>query len=443
MTDNITWHHGDLSREERCGDNKIFWFTGLSGSGKSTVAHALEKRLHDMGRHTYVLDGDNVRHGLNSDLGFSASDREENIRRVGEVARLFYDAGIDIIVSFISPYKKDREWVRELVGDDFIEVFMDCPLETCERRDPKGLYTKARSGEIKEFTGISAPYEAPEEPEIRIKGVEVNKAVSMIIRTAFGYAEELVLAKDAAMDAGKAIMDIYGDKSHKLKDDDSPVTAADTKADRLIQDRLSQLEHPILTEESEDDMRRLDSRHVWIVDPLDGTKEFITGNGEFTVNIALVRDGEPVLGVVYAPAVDEMYYAHKGKGAYFNGQRIYVSRTSSLGEMILMKSRSHADERLKLVEGRFKESMSRGSSLKGCNVASGKADVYIRFGNVHEWDICAMDCVVKEGGGKMTALGGNGLVYNKKDTLVHGGFLVSNGMAHDEIVSVLKEVTEQ
>lgn len=169
---NIVWHNMNVEREhrEKLLNQKavLLWFTGLSGAGKSTVASLLEKRLHEMGKITYLLDGDNVRHGLNSDLGFSEEDRIENIRRVGEVSKLIVDAGVITISTFISPFKEDRENVRKLLGKDFIEVFTDCPLEVCEKRDPKGIYKKARKGEIKNFTGIDSPYEKPENPEITV-----------------------------------------------------------------------------------------------------------------------------------------------------------------------------------------------------------------------------------------------------------------------------------
>ena len=171
--ENIVWHTQTLSKAER-GTLKnqrpcILWFTGLSGAGKSTVANALEQALHQRGYHTYLLDGDNVRHGLNKNLGFSAEDREENIRRIGEVAKLFVDGGTIVLTAFISPYRRDRELVRELVeAGEFIEVFVDTPLDVCEDRDPKGLYKKARAGEIKGFTGIDDPYEAPDRPEITL-----------------------------------------------------------------------------------------------------------------------------------------------------------------------------------------------------------------------------------------------------------------------------------
>jgi adenylylsulfate kinase len=172
---NITWHEGHVSRREREGLLKqrgaTIWFTGLSASGKSTIAFTLEHALVQQGRLAYVLDGDNIRHGLNKNLGFSAADREENIRRIGEVAKLFADAGVLVMTSFISPYRKDRDMARALhvaAGVPFVEVHVATPIATCETRDPKGLYKKARAGELKGFTGIDDPYETPEKPEVRI-----------------------------------------------------------------------------------------------------------------------------------------------------------------------------------------------------------------------------------------------------------------------------------
>jgi adenylylsulfate kinase len=170
---NVTWHAHAVKREEREDLLKqkgvVLWFTGLSGSGKSTVANEVAYKLHTMGKMCYILDGDNVRHGLNKDLGFSPEDRTENIRRISEVANLFADAGVITLTAFISPYIKDRNFCRELLGEGrFIEIFTKARLDTCEERDPKGLYKKAREGVIKEFTGISAPYEEPLNPELVI-----------------------------------------------------------------------------------------------------------------------------------------------------------------------------------------------------------------------------------------------------------------------------------
>lgn len=170
---NITWHEANVVQadREKLLNQKgcVIWFTGLSGSGKSTLALEVESKLYQRGHLTYVLDGDNVRHGLNKNLGFSPEDREENIRRIGEVAKLFNEAGVIVMTAFISPYRTDRDNARDLLDEGrFVEVFVDCPLEVCEARDTKGLYQKARAGEIKEFTGISAPYEAPVQPELTV-----------------------------------------------------------------------------------------------------------------------------------------------------------------------------------------------------------------------------------------------------------------------------------
>jgi adenylylsulfate kinase len=185
---NIYWHEGAIARSdrERMNGHKGFtiWFTGLSASGKSTLAVALEAALYERGCHTYILDGDNVRHGLNKNLGFSPEDRKENIRRIGEVANLFTDSGIINLTAFISPYREDRRTARDLLEEgSFIEVFVDCSLEVCESRDPKGVYKKARQGIIKDFTGISAPYEEPENAEITVKTDElaIEECVERII----------------------------------------------------------------------------------------------------------------------------------------------------------------------------------------------------------------------------------------------------------------------
>jgi len=190
---NITWHEGHVTRKERekiLGQRGVtVWLTGLSGSGKSTVATAAEQVVLGKGKLAYVLDGDNVRHGLNKNLGFSPEDRTENIRRIGEVAKLFNDSGVVVFTAFISPYREDRDAVRALMAEgDFVEVWADADVATCEERDPKGLYKKARAGEIPEFTGISAPYEAPERPELVLDtGVQsLQESVEQLV----GYLEE-------------------------------------------------------------------------------------------------------------------------------------------------------------------------------------------------------------------------------------------------------------
>jgi adenylylsulfate kinase len=190
---NITWHHGRITKQDRMKlmrqKGVTIWLTGLSGSGKSTIAVELEHALLENDHQAYILDGDNIRHGLNKNLGFSPEDRTENIRRIGEVAKLFTHANIIAITAFISPYREDRDEARRLQGDgEFIEVYVKCPVEVCEERDSKGLYKKARAGEIKEFTGISAPYEEPENPELTIDTSKTS--VEESTRLILGYLEE-------------------------------------------------------------------------------------------------------------------------------------------------------------------------------------------------------------------------------------------------------------
>lgn len=187
--ENLTWHVGEVDKAARTAAHghrgAVLWFTGLSGSGKSTIGHRVERMLIERGTFAYVLDGDNIRHGLNGDLGFTPEDRVENIRRIGEVARLFADAGALVVSAFISPYRKDRDRIRRLMREgEFVEVFVDTPLEVCEARDPKGLYKKARAGEISNFTGLDAPYEAPESPEVHLRTADlsIDEAAAQVIR---------------------------------------------------------------------------------------------------------------------------------------------------------------------------------------------------------------------------------------------------------------------
>ena len=196
---NIVWHKAQITKRDRLRLNghksAILWFTGFSGAGKSSLSVAVEKELHKRGIRTYVLDGDNVRHGLNSNLGFSSEDRAENIRRIGEVSKLFVDAGVMTLTAFISPYREDRKMVREMVEDgEFLEIYVKCALEECEKRDPKGLYKKARNGEIKGFTGIDAPYEAPVNPELVVETDKETLRESVLADLNFlqekGYIEE-------------------------------------------------------------------------------------------------------------------------------------------------------------------------------------------------------------------------------------------------------------
>lgn len=195
MKENIIAHDFSIKKKDRLTMNNhnalLIWFTGLSGSGKSTIANALEKALHSEGVHTYLLDGDNVRQGINSNLTFSPEDRSENIRRIAEIANLMVDAGLVVLASFVSPYREDREKVKSIVGfDNFVEIFVNTPVEECERRDVKGLYAKARKGEIPNFTGVNAPYEAPLDPDIEV--FTTNDSIDAIVDIIYGKIKDKI-----------------------------------------------------------------------------------------------------------------------------------------------------------------------------------------------------------------------------------------------------------
>jgi 3'(2'), 5'-bisphosphate nucleotidase len=259
----------------------------------------------------------------------------------------------------------------------------------------------------------------------------------------------LTTAREAALDAARHILRIYdaGPVAAQHKEDGSPLTQADLAANAAIVERLRAdfPDCPILTEEEADHLGRLDSEWVWIVDPLDGTKEFLARNGEFTVNIALAYQGNPVLGVVGVPVTDTLYYAARGMGAWKvtgggEPERLHVSSRTRREEMVLVVSRSHAGGKIaKLVEQYpFAALLARGSSLKGCLIASGDADVYYRLGPTNEWDICAMHAVLLEAGGCLTDLHGQPMRYNQPKTL-NAGFVVSNNTVHAHLLDLLRE----
>lgn len=433
----------------QCG--AIIWLTGLSGSGKSTIAYLTEKLLLEDGIFTAVLDGDNLRFGLNADLGFTKIDRTENIRRVSHVAALFAKSNGVAIVSAISPFAADRKAAEEIsfaADVPFVEIFIDTSLQECIKRDSKGLYKKALDGEINSFTGISSPYEVPEAPEMVISTADccAEKAAQMVYDYIKMLASLEAMTKAAAgiaLTAGQAIMDIYnGDFDVEYKEDNSPLTAADLAANRVICDFL-QVQYPqyaILSEESKDDAKRRDNPGCFIVDPLDGTKEFVKRNGEFTVNIAFAYHGKTVMGLVYAPVLDKLYYAAQGLGAfcqsgcedgYFLEQnRIHV--TDKKSKLTVMASRSHAGaEHNALLEKnktKIGEIVSIGSSLKGCLIAQGKADVYYRTALTCEWDTAAMQCVVEQAGGVFMQGDGTPMRYNRENVLNKKGFFILNSL---------------
>jgi len=454
----IFYHKSNINNEQRAvllgQSGAVLWFTGLSGSGKSTVACLCEKLLLEDGRYCFVIDGDNLRFGLNSDLGFSDADRSENIRRTAHVAALFAQSGAVALVSLISPFEEDRQAARkvcESAGCPFVEIFVDAPLDECIRRDVKGLYKKALSGEVKSFTGISSPYEAPVSPDIIIKTAECGaedaaKKVLAYVDMLCSLRKITEFAARLSVDAGKKIMEIYGKSfSVDFKDDKSPLTNADTASNELICSALKKEygQYAVLSEESKDSGERLKNDGCFVVDPLDGTKEFIKRNGEFTVNIAFSLLGKSVMGVVYAPALNKLYYAAKGLGSFardisLNGcndllsddERIHVSDKKAA--LTVMASRSHSDEKLEalLLKNRDKigGTVSSGSSLKGCLIAEGTADVYYRTGYTMEWDTAAMQCVVEEAGGVFLQGDGTPMRYNRKNSLNDKGFFILNSL---------------
>lgn len=256
--------------------------------------------------------------------------------------------------------------------------------------------------------------------------------------------KELSLAKDLARQAGQKIMQIYGTEfavEHKGEND--PLTEADLASNEIIIAGLSESfsTDAILSEEKEDDESRLNAQRIWVIDPLDGTKEFVKRNGEFTVNIGLVENGEPILGVIYAPVLDTLYYAAKGSGSHKeqegSTQALKVSTHSVLKDFVLVKSRSHPNEHLEqfINDHKITKLQVIGSSLKGCLVASGDADVYPRFNPMWEWDVCAMHAIVTEAGGKVTDLFGKSLIYNKELPKHTDGFMISNNTIHEELIN--------
>ncbi len=427
----------------------VVWLTGLSGSGKSTIAVKAEKLLTDKGYRCYLLDGDNLRLGLNADLGFSDADRTENIRRISHVASLFAHSGCVCFVSAISPFAKDREVAKQAAKTmdvAFFEIFVDTSVEECIKRDTKGLYKKAINDEIKDFTGISSPYEAPTEPFLAIDTLSCSpdEAAEQVCALVHLYQQLGSMCEqlcNVSIKAGEEILSVYNsDFAVQTKDDKSPLTQADLRSNKVIVDFLTS-KYPdiaVLSEETKDTGERRSNPFCFVVDPLDGTKEFVKRNGEFTVNIGLCAYGKPILGVVFAPVTSTLWYACDGCGAYTQNadcktyfdeeNRIFVSDKTD--NFTVMASRSHADAHLTAIldsnAHRIQKCVSAGSSLKGCLIAEGKADIYYRTGLTSEWDTCAMHCVVEQAGGVLRQLDHTPLTYNRANILNDKGFYILN-----------------
>ena len=456
MNTNIVWQSALVGKSDReallSQRGAVLWFTGLSGSGKSTIATRVEKALCDEGRAAYLLDGDNLRHGLNAGLGFSEADRAENIRRIAEVAALMADAGLIVLVSAISPLRSMRAMARECVEKRavFAEIYVKADVTVCAARDPKGLYARALRGEIPQFTGVSAPYEAPESPDLALD--TAAQSIDESVQAALELAERMTIpmdtllnrAIDASLRAGQAIMEIYNrDFAVSFKADSSPLTEADQASDALIAAALRPAfpRYAYLSEEEADNLERLNNPFCFIVDPLDGTKEFIRKNGEFTVNIALAHRGRSVMGVIYVPAQDTLYYAAEGIGAFVCEQAlshksdvraasrpIHVSNRTE--KLVMMVSRSHLDEDTKRLmdenADRIGAVLASGSSIKGCLVARGEADLYYRTGPTMEWDTAAMQCIAEQAGALVRQGDDTPLTYNRRDSRNSKGFYIIN-----------------
>lgn len=423
------------------------WFTGLPCSGKTTLSALLARKLSELGRNVILLDGDAVRTYISSGLGFSKEDRITNNLRVGRIALEHIKNNSIVICALVSPYESARKLVRDMIGEDrFMLVYLNTPREICEKRDTKGMYAKARRGEIKGFTGVDDPYEPPlyadlvfdtslTSPEdiimrildyLALKDFIFDPLSRVDIRDIIGIAKE----------AGERILEVYRTSfTIKNKIDNSPLTTADYLSHEIISKRLKNIYPaiPVLSEEGKGisyEVRK-NWQYFWLIDPLDGTKEFIKRNGEFTVNIALINRHKPVLGVIYAPAKNILYFAKRGKGAFKlvadgNTQNIRLNGKSDDKGLRAVVSRSHSNQELEeyLNKLNIKERISTGSSLKFCLVAEGKADIYPRIGTTMEWDTAAGQIIVEEAGGKVVEFAtGNPLTYNKK-SLKNPSFIV-------------------
>ncbi len=457
MADNVTPYLTRVPDAERMritgSRPAVFWMTGLSGSGKSTVAALAEKKLIEEGRAALMIDGDTVRKGLCRDLGFSAEDRHENLRRIAELAKIAASSGQTVVVCTISPTEADRRTAREIISPAarFYEVWMAADVKTCAGRDPKGLYKKAFAGEIPSFTGVSAPYEPPAAPDITfLPSQSAECCAELLVRAAretdWDLDRLLYTMLDAARQASGVILSYYESSySVEYKEDKSPLTSADLASDGLLTSifRREFPEYSILSEEEADCAERLSNNAgVFIVDPLDGTKEFLSHNGEFCVSVGFAQNRKVRAGVIAVPARETLYYAAEGIGAYKlpfsgltedfspgDGDEMRVSdRTEKL---IVTVSRSHLDRDteafLERNRDRIAEVIPTGSCLKGCMIAEGSADLHWRRGAfMKEWDTAAMQIIAEEAGALFTDADGNPMPANREDPVNRNGLRIVN-----------------
>lgn len=429
----------------------VIWLTGLPCSGKTTLSLELEKYFKRKKLPVKRLDGDVFRKKRTRHLGFTKKDRIENIRLAALEAKRLAEGGTNVVTAFISPYEEARNLARKICPN-FIEVYMKCDLGECMRRDEKGMYKMALEGKIRNFTGIQDPYEAPEKPDLVLDTEketpkQVKKKIIEFISGRMGRIETGAIKEIARM-AGKETLKYYCSKNVvRQKKNKTPVTEADIASEKIIKRGLKKFGFPILSEEAKDDKRRLVSDYVWIADPLDGTSDFINKEDEFSIMIALARNERPVLGVIYEPAADRLYFAQKGKGAFLEkdgrAKRIKVSSKSNPQGARMLMSRHHLlEEEIGVAKKlRMKMKQMGSAGLKIARIAEGKAEIYINSSDKSsEWDTCAGDIILTEAGGKITNLNGRSIKYNRKNPRLLNGYIVSNKRLHEKIISTLKNL---
>lgn len=431
---------------------KVIWFTGLSGSGKTTIALELRKELEKLSKTVEILDGDVVRETLHTNLSFTREDIKKNNRLTAELAKERSKSNDYVLVPIISPYREDREMVRKIIGRNFLELFVNTPLKECINRDVKGLYKKAMTGEINNFIGISNsnPYENPENPDMEVStNYSVHQSVEEILQCLEPqFSEDIKLAIEAALEAGEAALEIYNqDFGSTFKEDKEPLTEADLKSDEIIQKKLVKTGYPILSEENSDDKSRLDYSKIWIIDPVDGTSDFVSKTGQFSIMIGLVEDNEAIGGVIFQPSENALCVAQKGKGCFLKTwkewTKLKVTKNSQLNRSRVIGSKHHLSES----EKRFLDQLNiadfrqHGSAgLKVVEICKGTAEFYFTTTNkIKHWDSCAAHCLIAEAGGKVTDMNGYPIKYNTDLVNHEFGFLFSNGLLHNQILDKYKE----
>ena len=431
---------------------KVVWFTGLSGSGKTTLALGVERRLEGTVK---VLDADEIRATLHTNLGFSREDIRLNNKLVAELAVKHAVDNDFVLVPIISPYTEDRVMVKSIVGNDFVELFVDASLQEVQKRDVKGLYAKAASGEINNMIGVAKthPYQAPENPDIHVQtdGQTEEESVIQVVDQLQQrplFSEEMNIAMAAARMAGDRVLKYYKENNFETnhKEDESPITCADIESNRILMQELGRTGIPILSEEEKDFPDRTSQSKIWIIDPIDGTSDFVKHTDEFTIMIALIEDNQAKLGVIYGPVFDAIYVWEKGKGAYEFKQgkwkKFAVDSVDVISDVKVLCSRNNLTD----MERNFfdflkpKSITPKGSSFKAVGIALGIAELYLTFTDrIRQWDTAAYYGLVYEAGGKVTDLEGNPFVYNTENLFHAKGILITNGVLHDKIIEKIKE----